>query len=238
MATEIERKFLVRGDAWRADVSHTQRIHQGYLSLDPARTVRIRLRDGAALITVKGMTEGISRPEYEYGIPVPDAKEMLGMCVGSVDKHRHEVFGRDGHVWEVDVFAGLNAPLILAELELPHAHTPFLRPEWLDAEVTHNPAYFNSALSMRPYSSWPTTLNPVQAAHVATVPFADTRAELTKYLLAGVDVDIFRQSEVEEAPPYAICVANTEFWVDCCHSIDEAAALAKSLGLYVASTRA
>ncbi|WP_434716212.1 CYTH domain-containing protein [Paraburkholderia sp. A3RO-2L] len=238
MATENERKFLVRSDDWRASVARTTRIHQGYLSLDPSRTVRIRLRDDAGLITVKGMTAGISRPEFEYGIPAPDAKEMLGMCLGSVDKHRHEVPNLDGHVWEVDVFEGLNAPLILAELELAHAADRFARPAWLGAEVTHNPAYFNSALATNPYSLWPTTLNPVQASHVEKVPHADTRKELTTYLLAGVDVDIFRQSEVEEAPPYAICVANTEFWVDCCHTIDEAAALSKSLGLYVASTRA
>ncbi|MBK3780155.1 CYTH domain-containing protein [Paraburkholderia aspalathi] len=155
MAKEIERKFLVRNDSWRAGVSRIARIHQGYLSLDPARTVRVRTRDNdRAWFGAKGMTEDIERPEFEYPIPVADARQMFAMCLASVEKLRHDIVYVDGHSWELDVFQGLNAPLILAEIELATRGEEFERPAWLGAEVSHDPAYFNSALAVRPYSLW------------------------------------------------------------------------------------
>ena len=114
MAREIERKFLVAGDSWRGGPPGV-RIAQGYLSLDPDRTVRIRLAGENAWITVKGLTRGITRTEFEYPVPPADARELLEMCLPSViDKTRHRIdYG--GHVWEVDVFHGANEGLVLAE---------------------------------------------------------------------------------------------------------------------------
>jgi adenylate cyclase len=153
MGTETERKFLTRDDSWRASVARATRINQGYLSLDPDRTVRVRTRDDEATLGVKGRTVGIKRPEYEVAILLADALEMQQMCVARVEKLRHEVEFA-GHTWEVDVFLGLNAPLIMAEIELHTSDETFERPAWLGEEVSHDPAYFNSSLAVRPFSLW------------------------------------------------------------------------------------
>ena len=117
MAAEIERKFLVADDSWR-DGTTGVRIAQGYLSLDPDRTVRVRLAGQDAWLTIKGRTEGITRAEFEYAIPADDAQVLLEMCLPSViDKTRHEV-SYGGHLWEIDVFHGDNEGLVIAEVEL------------------------------------------------------------------------------------------------------------------------
>lgn len=153
MASEIERKFLV-SDLSCIDGSEGVRIAQGYLSQDPERTVRVRLAGDQAWLTIKGRSEGISRAEYEYGIPLADAKDLLGLCLPSViDKTRHCIdFG--GHVWEVDVFHGANDGLVVAEVELASENVQPELPPWVGLEVSGDPRYFNSRLASAPFSSW------------------------------------------------------------------------------------
>lgn len=148
MGKEIERKFLVADP--QAAVSAavvSERIAQGYLSAQKEATVRIRVRGHRGYITVKGMNRGVERNEWEYEIPLADAHEMLALSrTGVIDKTRHLVPFR-GHTWEVDVFHGALAPLVLAEVELTDADEPVSLPLWLGEEVSSNPAYFNSSLA-------------------------------------------------------------------------------------------
>jgi adenylate cyclase len=153
MAVEIERKFLVCDESWRAAVSRTTRIKQGYLSTDKGRSVRVRTRGDEAWITIKGSRSGFARAEFEYPVPMSDALEMLEMTIATLEKLRHEV-PHGAHVWEVDEFDGPNAPLIVAEVELGAEDEAFERPAWLGQEVSDNPAYSNSELAQKPFSSW------------------------------------------------------------------------------------
>ncbi len=153
MPSEIERKFLVTGDSWR-DSSPGVRIAQGYLTQDTERTVRVRIGGEKAWLTVKGRSVGISRAEFEYEIPVSEARELLGLCLPSViDKTRHEV-PHAGHVWEVDVFHGENDGLIVAEVELEDESDSPELPEWVGDEVSSDARYFNSRLAVVPYAKW------------------------------------------------------------------------------------
>ena len=153
MALEIERKFLLASDAWRAQVSRSTRIAQGYLNTDIERTVRVRTKGEAAFLTIKGKNAGISRTEFEYAIPVADALELLKLCPNVLDKTRHLV-EVDGHTFEVDEFHGDNAGLIVAELELASLDAAYPQPEWLGLEVSGDARYYNSALSTTPFSAW------------------------------------------------------------------------------------
>lgn len=129
-------------------------MRQGYLCAEPDRTVRVRIAGNRAYFTVKGKIEGISRPEFEYEIPVGDAEEMLKLAVFPIiSKVRHEVpvFGKK---WEVDVFEGANDGLILAELELSDAAEAVQLPDWIDREVSNDMRYHNSVLAQKPYQSW------------------------------------------------------------------------------------
>lgn len=156
MPLEIERKYLVSGQGWQTAFAERQYLKQGYLSLDPLRTVRVRISDDAAWLTIKGRSEGASRLEYEYAIPVAEAHEMLdALCQGQgiIEKHRYRVPYR-GHVWEVDVFEGQNAGLIVAEIELQTPEEAFECPDWVGQEVTHEARYFNSQLAQHPYCNW------------------------------------------------------------------------------------
>jgi CYTH domain-containing protein len=152
MATEIERKFLVRGDAWRTpDGAY---LCQGYLNRDKMRTVRVRIAGDDAWLTIKGPSAGNARAEFEYAVPVDDARQMLALCDGPlVEKIRHKIAHR-GFVWEVDEFLGANAGLVVAEIELASADQAFDKPAWVGREVSDDPRYFNSSLSLRPYSAW------------------------------------------------------------------------------------
>ena len=156
MGTEIERKFLMAsgaGDAWRAGAT-SRRLIQGYLSRDPERTVRVRIDEASAFLTIKGKSSGATRAEFEYPIPLADAELLLPLCLSPlIDKTRHVVM-HEGHRWEIDEFFGDNAPLIVAELELSSEDEPFARPPWLGAEVTDDPRYFNSQLAVNPYARW------------------------------------------------------------------------------------
>ena len=154
MGTEIERKFLVRGEAWRQPASSQTRFIQGYLSRDPARTVRVRLAGEQAFLTVKGASHGATRAEFEYAIPRAEAQHMLKLCAGPlIDKIRH-VSKFAGMVWEVDEFLGANAGLVVAEIELQSESQPFERPAWLADEVTGDARYFNAQLAVKPFQSW------------------------------------------------------------------------------------
>jgi len=151
MATEIERKFLVSAD-WPRPAQGT-RLLQGYLSRG-AVSVRVRTSAERAWLTVKGPTSGLSRAEFEYEVPLVDAEEMLALSpTKPIEKTRYLVpLGR--HVVEVDVFAGENAGLVVAEIELATEDESFDKPSWLGEEVTTDPRYRNTALAESPYSTW------------------------------------------------------------------------------------
>lgn len=154
MATEIERKFLLANDSWR-EGARGQRYRQGYLSLEKERVVRVRTVEDTGYLTIKGAIHGISRPEFEYPIPVDDAEIMLeSLCYAPIiDKTRYRI--RHGaHVFEVDEFHGANAGLVVAEVELGSEDEAFDRPEWLGEEVTEDWRYANANLIKHPYSAW------------------------------------------------------------------------------------
>jgi len=153
MSKEIERKFLVTGDAWRQGASSNYR--QGYLSIAKERTVRVRLAGDAARLTVKGITENATRAEYEYPIPVADAEAMLdNLCLRPLIEKRRYLVEYHGMTWEVDEFLGDNAGLVVAEIELEHPQQAFDKPDWIGAEVTDDPRYYNANLVEEPYSRW------------------------------------------------------------------------------------
>lgn len=152
MATEIERKFLVTSDAWKQGAGVN--ICQGYLNRDKERTVRVRVAGDRAFITIKGISTGATRAEFEYEIPVTDAGQLLKLCERPlIQKIRHAVM-HEGSTWEVDEFYGENAGLVMAEIELNAEDEVFARPAWLGMEVTDDPHYFNSSLATHPYNAW------------------------------------------------------------------------------------
>ncbi|MTD33111.1 CYTH domain-containing protein [Paludibacterium denitrificans] len=154
MAVEIERRFIVHGDA-RRKLAPGVPYRQGYLSVQKERTVRVRIVGSQAWLTLKGQISDISRHEFEYPIPLADAQTMMdSMCPMVVDKHRHKI-EHGGFIWEVDEFFGDNAGLVLAEIELPSEDTPFDKPDWVGEEVTHDGRYTNAYLSQNPYTRWP-----------------------------------------------------------------------------------
>jgi CYTH domain-containing protein len=156
MSTEIERKFLVRGSDFILETTESTDIVQGYLSSVPDRTVRVRIRGDRGFITIKGKAgeSGIDRYEWEKEIAVEEARELLELCEPfPVEKTRHLVHYR-GHLFEVDVFHGENNGLIVAEIELNAVDELFERPPWLGEEVSRDPRYYNSFLSVKPYRRW------------------------------------------------------------------------------------
>ncbi|HLL22590.1 MAG TPA: CYTH domain-containing protein [Kofleriaceae bacterium] len=152
MANEIERKFRV-DPTWHPPGEGTA-FEQGYLNTAPERTVRVRIEGDRAKLTIKGASAGISRPEFEYDIPLDDARQLLGLCEPSVVTKRRHVVEHAGKEWEVDVFGGDNEGLIVAELELAAEHETFERPPWLRDEVSDDRRYYNSQLAKNPYRSW------------------------------------------------------------------------------------
>lgn len=152
MALEIERKFLVVGQPWLGLAG--QHLQQGYLNRNKARTVRVRVADDLAWITIKGANLGAVRSEFEYSIPLADAQALLALCDGPlIDKTRYRI-DHAGLVWEVDVFHADNFGLVVAEVELEDEHQSVELPAWVGAEVTHDARYFNSALSEHPFCLW------------------------------------------------------------------------------------
>ena len=153
MALEIERKFLVKENDWR-NVQGTM-YRQGYLNSDENRNVRVRVINDRGYLTVKGISQGATRVEYEYEIPQAEAEAMLDdLCEKPlIIKKRYKIEFK-GFVWEVDEFLGENQGLIIAELELESENQVFIKPEWIGEEVTGDPKYFNSNLIHRPFSMW------------------------------------------------------------------------------------
>jgi CYTH domain-containing protein len=149
MAIETEVRFLVKTPPL-LDGIFPERITQGYLSTDPARTVRIRQRGDAGFITIKGLKVGASAPEFEYAIPPADLPGLLALCGEDIlTKDRYKIPGPDGHLWELDIFTGRHAGLMIAELELPAEDTPYIKPDWVGAEITTDARYSNGALACR-----------------------------------------------------------------------------------------
>ena len=144
---EIERKFLVKDTQYKSLVQ-PKLIIQGYLCVIPNRTVRIRINNEKAFVTIKSKTVGITRQEFEYEIPVNDAKIMLStMCIKHIEKYRYTIKLND-HIWEVDEFLGVNTGIVIAEIELSNENETFLKPDWIGEEVSQDPRYFNSNLEV------------------------------------------------------------------------------------------
>jgi CYTH domain-containing protein len=155
MGIEIERKFLVNKEKWDQVIKEKKSLYrQGYIVSDPGKTIRVRLTDKEAFLTIKGLTVGISRAEFEYSIPVADAQQLLdGLCGSVVSKVRNFIT-YDNKLWEVDEFLGDNEGLIVAEIELKAEDEAFSLPEWVDKEVTSEKKYSNSNLAKKPYKNW------------------------------------------------------------------------------------
>lgn len=154
MGVEIERKFLLAGDAWR-DLAQPVLQRQGYLSTHPERVVRVRVEGDHAMITVKSSNTGATRSEWEYPIPLADANDMLNhLCEQPmIEKFRRRI-PLGPHVWEVDEFLGANQGLVVAEIELASEEEAFDKPDWIGAEVTGDARYYNSSLVRHPFLQW------------------------------------------------------------------------------------
>lgn len=154
MGIEIERKFLVRHDGWR-NLAEGLLYRQGYLTRSPGCTVRVRIAGEQGYLTIKGATAGISRAEYEYGIPLADATELLELCQPPlIEKTRYRIPAAAGLVWEVDEFGGENQGLIVAEIELTDVEQQIELPDWIGSEVSNDSRYFNANLAKQPFSRW------------------------------------------------------------------------------------
>lgn len=155
MKAEIERKFLVN-EKWHAVASKANGIYiaQGYLNSDISRTVRVRIKGEQGYLTIKGKNNGISRQEFEYPIPLADAKELLKLCPAPIIEKTRYILPLDNLKWEIDVFHGANDGLIIAEIELPTEDYPFNKPKWIEKEVSDDPRYYNSSLAKTPFSCW------------------------------------------------------------------------------------
>ncbi|CAA6815546.1 MAG: Adenylate cyclase [uncultured Thiotrichaceae bacterium] len=155
MPVEIERKFLVKDDAWRSQVYEQREIRQGYMANNERCSVRVRVSNQSANINIKSMTYGVSRAEYEYPIPVEEAHELLNtLCkIPLIEKTRYLV-KHAGKVWEIDEFAGDNQGLTVAEIELESESESFELPAWVDREVSTLERYYNMRLTHYPFKDW------------------------------------------------------------------------------------
>jgi adenylate cyclase len=155
MAIEIERKFLVKNNGWRKDASAGIKLIQGYFSTSKHCSIRVRIEGDQAAINIKTATINIKRSEYNYPVPVSDAREMLQNLCGKplIEKIRYHI-NYEGYDWEIDEFSGVNQGLIVAEIELDNIKTIFPRPDWLDKEVSGDPRYYNVCLVTCPYREW------------------------------------------------------------------------------------
>lgn len=155
MAIEIERKFLVCSDVWRAQIASSERYAQSYLANTALSSIRVRVCEDRACLNIKQAVPGRQRQEYEYSIPAADAREMLvNLCEGHrIEKTRHRVY-YDEDLWEIDEFEGVNQGLLVAEIELRSARQTFERPPWLGREITDDLRYYNNMLAAHPYTEW------------------------------------------------------------------------------------
>ncbi len=154
MGIEIERKFLVEGDGWKSAAEEGLACRQGYLDSGQGATVRVRIIGREAFLTIKGATTGITRSEFEYEIPVPDAAELLELCGDAIVEKRRHFIKHSGMIWELDVFSGSNTGLIMAEIELESERQPFVLPEWVGEDVSSDPRYRNVYLARHPFGNW------------------------------------------------------------------------------------
>lgn len=152
MAKEIERKFLVQAN-WQPQ-DEGIKIAQGYLSTVPERTVRVRIKGDKGYLTIKGKNQGISRAEFEYEIPIGDAEELLKLAEQPILSKTRYLEQHGNRLWEIDVFAGENQGLVVAEVELPDEQAEFSRPDWLGQEVSGDVRYYNANLIKKPFSLW------------------------------------------------------------------------------------
>lgn len=155
MPIEIEHKFLLANDTWRKEVSHTSEYQQGYLSSNPTSSIRIRISDAKAWLNIKSATIGTYRQEYEYEIPLNEAREIIETLCHKplITKTRHFIT-QQNHTWEVDEFHGENKGLCVAEIELSQLNEIFEKPDWLGKEVTDDLRYYNNNLAKNPFSKW------------------------------------------------------------------------------------
>jgi adenylate cyclase len=152
---EIERKFLLRNEGWREQAATGTAYCQGYLPGAESCSVRVRIAGDAAYLNIKGATLSVSRAEYEYPIPVADAREMLDrFCLRPLIEKTRYLVPQGDHTWEIDVFEGDNAGLVVAEIELSHEQEAFERPAWLGEEVSSDSRYYNVCLVKHPYKDW------------------------------------------------------------------------------------
>lgn len=154
MATEIERKFLLLNSDWREEVYAQKQISQGYLSSVPERTVRIRISDQKGIITIKGKSQGTSRVEFEYEIPLTDAIALIPLCERPIIQKVRYLVKAEGKIWEIDEFTGDNDGLIVAEVELESENESIMIPSWVGKEVSSERRFFNASLIKYPYSQW------------------------------------------------------------------------------------
>ena len=155
MATEIERKFLVINDDWRSVATEGILFLQGYFSTNDSCSIRVRIAGDKADLNIKSATLGIKRSEYEYPVPKKDAEEMLkNLCTQPVIRKTRYYANHDKHTWEIDVFAGENEGLVIAEIELESEFEQFTKPDWVGQDVSDDPRYYNVVLVSYPYKNW------------------------------------------------------------------------------------
>lgn len=154
MPKEIERKFLTSALTWKEQVTQAITIKQGYLNTNPDRTVRIRVAGDTGWLTVKGRNVDLTRPEFEYEIPVVEATEMIKLCEQPIIEKTRYLVEEHGKTWEVDVFSGANEGLTVAEIELEAEDEEFVLPDWVGEEVSDDPRYYNATLILRPFGEW------------------------------------------------------------------------------------
>ena len=154
MGLEIERKFLVKNDSWKKESEEGIHITQGYLNSTVERTVRVRIQGNKGVITIKGKNQNLTRKEFEYQIPLNDARNLLDLCENPIIEKTRFLLSSNNNTWEIDVFEGLNDGLILAEIELKSEEDTFDIPSWLGEEVSLDKKYYNSSLIANPYANW------------------------------------------------------------------------------------
>lgn len=156
MGREVERKYLVTDPDWKAAArpARSTHIEQGYLCADKQRSVRVRIEQDRATLTIKGATKGITRDEFEYPLPLPDAKRLLDLCGRRRVSKRRFAVEYGGKAWVVDEFHGRNEGLVIAEVELRDASDAIDKPAWAGVEVSDRPEYYNSNLARKPVSEW------------------------------------------------------------------------------------
>lgn len=155
MPLEIERKFLLKDESWRSEADAGIHFRQGYLLGAKHASVRVRIEGEEANLNIKGATLGVRRQEYEYTIPYSEAQELLDtLCDKPLIEKRRYTVRHGAHLWEIDVFEGDNAGLVVAEIELHDENEPFERPAWLGEEVSADPRYYNVMLAKHPYKEW------------------------------------------------------------------------------------